>query len=48
MTLYNVHIYREMRLTYDGIEAETHEDGVQSPHSGETRGNEAVFAVYQP
>jgi hypothetical protein len=25
MTLYNVHIYREMRLVYEGVEAETHE-----------------------
>ena len=25
MTLYNVHIYREMRLVYGGIEADSHE-----------------------
>ena len=26
MTFYNVHIYREMRITFGGIEAETSED----------------------
>ena len=25
MTIYNVHIYREMRLTFRGVEAEDHE-----------------------
>ena len=29
MTLYNVHIYREMRLFYSGIEAETPEDAAR-------------------
>ena len=26
MTIFNVHIYREMRLVYSGIEADTHEE----------------------
>jgi hypothetical protein len=26
MTLYNVHIYREMRLAFEGIKAESHEE----------------------
>jgi hypothetical protein len=25
MTIFNVHIYREMRLVFSGIEADTHE-----------------------
>jgi hypothetical protein len=29
MTLYNVHLYREMRLTYGGIEATSHEEAAQ-------------------
>lgn len=30
MTLYNVHIYREMRLFFPGIEAETSEDAART------------------
>jgi hypothetical protein len=30
MTLYNVHIYREMRLKFDGIEAPTPEEAAQA------------------
>ncbi len=29
MTKYNVHIYREMRLRFDGIEAETAEEAAE-------------------
>lgn len=36
MMLYNVHIYREMRLTYGGIEAASHEEAAQIARSRAT------------
>jgi hypothetical protein len=32
MTLYNVHIYREMRLTFERIEAGSHEEAAAKAH----------------
>jgi hypothetical protein len=36
MTRFNVHIYREMRLTYGGIEAVSHEEAAQLARSRAT------------
>lgn len=36
MPFYNVHIYREMRLTYGGIEAASHEEAAQIARSRAT------------
>jgi hypothetical protein len=36
MKLYNVHIFREMRLTYGGIEAASHEEAAQIARSRPT------------
>lgn len=37
MTRYNVHIYREMRLFYEGIEADSHESAASIARDKETR-----------
>jgi len=42
MTTYNVHIYREMRLTYEGIEADTPEDAATIARDKPTGDADAV------